>query len=635
MNLLRYPSRTCRTAWGTSVLMILIPAWTFAGMVSEPYSSPPEPRTADGITEWSSPVNELSVRVQYTPTVEYADPIDVKVELCQKSSLPHVFLPGDHAALNELRLTLRLIDLHTGTEHEYLPSDQATCLGEPSVTDEAVWSRSDSSWSGCFRFKVDCDPRVVNLDRYNRDSTYFWREAREVVVHESLPLGTYAARLEIFGPQPARGGWHGLLTSAPFTLTIEGQDAGKQERSFVFPRGLRLVKGPVVNWEPDDVDTVRIETSPHHFLEFRITSDYGDLRAPGLPEAPAILLNRDLPWQFAQSPLSLKPKKRIVFVDGTIDMSWHFELVESVLAPGKNRCCTVSDRHSRLWEADLSIGITKSLFDSLTVTESEVYDYHTIIVPSSLRHDPEDNLRFEAKGAVLREARCPRGYHINSKVTVGSDSVIWTNGPDLFPVLPFPSGTTNSSITFRFEIYACDPSIADPADLDSWNSVLLWSGRSEVKGTAREFVFTEEYSQPEPETWPMRTHHVPGSLQMTDDMELIRAPTDSIEITLIRSPGTALLAAITSGNVCSTQLPPDLEGVTVELTSASLWGDTLTCRLDLYERPVGSTVFGSYETLWSHQYKVPLTKNQAKKLRKHIEKQEPSMFPRGTGVSFR
>jgi hypothetical protein len=275
------------------------------------------------------------------------------------------------------------------------------------------------------------------------------------------------------------------------------------------------------------------------------------------------------------------------------------------------------------------------LFDSLTISDSEVYDYHTIIVPSNLRHDSEDSLRFEAKGGVLREVRCPRGYHINSKVTVGSDSVIWANGPDPFPVLPLPSDTANSGITFRFEKYACDPTVANPADVGVWNSVLLWSGRSEVKGTAREFEVTEEYSQPEPETWPMRTHFVPGCLQMTDDLELIRVPTDSIEITLIRSPGAVLLAAITSGSVCTTQLPPDLEGISVALTSASLWGDTLTCRLDLYERPVGSTVFGSYETLWSRQYKVPLTKSQAKKLRKHIQKQEPSMFHRGTGVSFR
>jgi hypothetical protein len=291
------------------------------------------------------------------------------------------------------------------------------------------------------------------------------------------------------------------------------------------------------------------------------------------------------------------------------------------------------NRRTKLWERDLSIDITKTQYDSLFLSESEAYDFHTIIVPSVLRVSPKAGLCFEAGDAVLREVRCPRGYRIITIATVGTDSVRCSTRPPQSPISETPAIAADSLVPLRIEVYAFDTARGTVSEPSSGSRLLLWSGLSELSSNEREFEVIEEFSQPEQVPWPMRTHYIPRYLHLTKDLKLIREPSDSVEITLIRSPETVLLAALASGNERITRLPPDLAGIPISLTSASLHGDTLTCRLDLYERRIGSVGIGSYETLYSHQYLVPLSRKQAKGLRKHLKGLQSSLVG-GLGMTY-
>lgn len=607
-----------------SALIWLVPFWAKAETSTVQDSSATDQLTSVVTTNWTSPVNNLSMRVQFPSTVAFTDPIEIGLELRIDSSQQHSPPTTKAPVLEETHTTLRLTNLQTGIENEYKqPSSEDTQAG-----DEVDGHRLAERIGVPLSFRVDCDPREVDLARYNRDSIYVWREPRNTSVHESLPLGRYSVRVEVLVPQTEPGVWHGLLISPPFTIQVIGSGGELREQVFLFPNELRLKRGPVVGWDQGDIDTVRVETSPNHFLEYRITSEYGGHRAVGLPECPVVFLNGDLPRSFALSQLSLKPNKRIVFINGHMDLHFRFELVESILAPGRRRGCGTSDKRSKLWESDLSISLTKAQFDSLFIPESEAYDYHTIIVPRSLHLGPEDSLRFEAQDAELREVRCPRGFYIETRVSVGTDSVIRIDGPPQSPILAINHISSNSTLRLRIEAFA--------SERNGISDILLWSGLSEISNWDRDYAVVEEFSQPKPESWPMRTYRVPSQLILTEKLELTAAPGDSIEVSLVRKPGTVLLAALITGNVCYGRFPPDLAGVPIEIASADLRGDTLTCVLDLYERPVGSMSVGSHETLWSNRYSIPLTKKLAKKLRKHLQNHGASLRNLGpNAVTFR
>ncbi len=581
-------------------------------------------------TAWTDPVGNLAVRVLYTPEVEFTEPIEIGLQLRTDNGQQSGTAGADSLMLDGAEVVLQVVNMQTFLGERYRQSISAIhLLSAGGIGADAMRDNSEV-WSEPLAFEVDQGWAVIDLSKYNRNTGYIWNEPRTKTLRESLPSGTYAARLDLVRARSETGGWHGLITSPSFTIRVSPTKPEQEFKIFLFPHEFRFTEGPIVDWAPDAVDTVAVETNPYGWLDYRIKSSFGDIRSVGLPECPIILLRRDLPRALAQSKLSLKPgdrRNRIVFVDGRLELHFSFELIELSIAPQRDCYIACSDRAEMLWSMTLDTVMTKAQFDSLTLQEQDVYEYHTIIVPTALRFGHDDNLLFDNYDAELREVRFPKGWLMETELKVGYQESVRIDRPPSSPMVlaehPLPNGT----IPLVIKVYAVRPGQSVANGRDSLDYLLLWSGSSTINNKDREFEVIEELSQPAPEIWSFRSCYLPGRLLMTDSLYLISDYTDSIEVSINRRPETALLAAVISGSERFTNLPPYLAGAAIKVKYPSLEGDTMTCSIDLYERPEGSGIMGSYDRLWSRTYRIPLTAEQAETFRELLRTKPEYHFP--------
>ncbi|RME21494.1 MAG: hypothetical protein D6800_12025, partial [Candidatus Zixiibacteriota bacterium] len=325
-------------------------------------------------TAWSTPSGNLRLRAMYSRTVPYGNPVRVEIQIGLASTLgtsvpDSVLFPVDTALLS-----LLLTDMATGRQVQLQPTSPLAFHKRTDSTRQIVVLRDSTNWTKILTFRVDCDTSTASLSRNNRDSVYTWQRPRVFTVHPSLAAGRYTLYLELMAPSSGEDLWSGFVNSPQFVIAVVDSVDALRQRMFTFPRRLRLREGPYVGWDEEDIDTVTVMTYRHRYLEYRIESAWGDYRTLGLPECPVIVLNRILPTSFVPGLLRLRPRKRIVFVDGRCDLSFHFVLYERERLPGQYCPSFPTSKPQRIWERNLSLTITRNEYDSLRETTEDLYD---------------------------------------------------------------------------------------------------------------------------------------------------------------------------------------------------------------------------------------------------------------------
>ena len=561
-------------------------------------------------TDWSAPASGVRLRVALDSTTIYTQPVTISLSL---EALPTQTSAPVIIADDSAQIKLRLTDAASGDTHIVVQ----TLSGH---TDDNIVLEEGAAWDSLISFRVDCDTRIVDFDRYNRDTVIFDNISLPVSVHESLPVGKYLAQVELYVPETESRGWHGLLVSPLFPVVVLPTDPEPHAQTFLFPRQYRFERGPIAVVDSVAMDTVSIIPSPNHYLTYHITSDIGEFVAPGLPVSPAVLLNTDVPLPHGVYPLLMRPKSRPVFVEGKLNLLLHYEVFENKVLQGCNCFRTLRDPQRVLWERDIEISITREQYDSLLIPEWEVYDYHTVIVPTRLERNLDDSLRFSTRTAHLREFRIPRGYRLSTVITFDSDAAIWQNHPPQTPLTDVPHKGTFD--TLHIDIFAYRPLSDDSSRVHPiTDTIHLWSGYASSVDRCSSTGVTESFYLKPAQLRPIRSLYIPGCLRMSDDLVLTACDTGLIEIALPRTPGTALVASVTVGENCWAMLPPDLAGVKLNPTSGSFIGDTLVCKFSLYECRVESTSSYCHDALYSRVYKIPLGPKLHRKLWELMQKQ--------------
>ncbi len=606
-----------------SVIMIYPPV--LSGETSDMPHAMDSILSPEKTTSWSRPMEGLSLRIIYHPIVRYGDSITIEYEIRYTDEEIESPVSLNESGFDSLQCRLRLTDKTVNAEYVFNASN--------IISDSVKHGneRSANIVKGRCVFKVEKDIRGGKLRKRRRNPFYTWKTPRADTSTKSLPVGDYDVQLELFLTGRDSTSGNKLVISNPFEIEISHEDGINTERTFLFPKALRVSRGPLIDWDRDDMDTVTLTIDPGYDLQFQCLSVYGDLSAPGLPEFPVVLLNRDIPAGFIHPQLLLKPKKRPVFVDGKATLDFRFILMSCFSANGRVRGYRPSEK---IWEKEMSVDISEEEYDSLYIPETELYDYRTLIVPKVLRIGVDDSLRFEGADAGLIEVRYPRHEHISSRICIGGNNILLRRRLPESPLMKLPEVGPNSVIPIKIEIFCGEPDTCAVCDGDTLDAGLLWSGEGEITNFGHEFEITETFVCEIPEKWPLRTYYIPRELLFNENSELIPDTSNSIRITIIREPGTALLARIATGNDRISSLPPDFKGGPIRLNSGSLQGDTLRCRFELYESPVGQTDYGGHEPFWTRNYLIPLTKKQVKHVRElnNNRKNSWGRFPSGTVI---
>ena len=613
-------SQHCRPL-ETIAIVIVICACIVAGTLAPVHADEPAFRsigTTRSTTSWSAPVSGVKLRVAFDSVTLYTDPvmINLSLESYSSTSSSPVIIAADNS-----KLRLRLTDAASGDSHT-VTQMLFGHAGDSIVLKEGV------SWDSLVSFKVDCDFRIVDFSQSNRDSVFLYAESPLVPVHESLPVGRYLAQIELYVPETNSDGWHGLLVSPVFPVLVQPTDPTLRAQTFLFPRRYRFERGPIAIADTAAMDTVSIVPSPNRYLTYYISSNIGQFAAPGQPVSPTVLLNNDVPLPRGEYSLLVRPKSRAVFVEGRLDLRLHCEVYENDVYQGCPCYCSLRNPKHVLWERDVDINITREEYDSLLIPEWELYDYHTLIVPTLLECDLDDTIRFSTLTAHLREVRIPKGYCLCTAITFDTHATIWQDHPPQTPLTVMPPA--RSFDTLRIDIYARNQSSVNAtAQGILTDTIRVWSGYALSLVRCSSVDVTETfYLRPE-QSRPIRSLYIPGYLLMSDDLVLTACDTGLIEVALPRTPATAVVASVTIGDNCWTVLPPDLAGVRLNSTSGSFIGDTLVCKFDLYECRVESTAFGGHSSLYSRMYKVPLDRKLHRKLWELMQKQ-PVKYPHGS-----
>lgn len=613
---------------------LLIRALTLALILSTLSGSPVLGQGSDSVTaltEWSAPIDGFRFRVHYSPTLTFTDPINLILELRGDSAILQNVLAQHDEDPRRLSARLLMTSLSNGYTSELNVPVYRRCPLNSNDTIMPAWHHDDSTWTCNANFMVAHKPREVVPKSFKRHTIYYWDSLRSQLIHESLPIDKYHCHIEFLAKPREDLTWSGMLISKSFNIEIESAPEDLVTRTFVFPTKWHLDKGPVLAWDNDALDTVSVAVCSKYFLEYSIRSQWGNPVVAGLPEPPALPLNPNLPPTFSDLSLVFEPTKRLVFEDSILAVDFEFNFKQLMPYSGVDCWYHMAHRQELLWQGSFADTIRLAEFDSLVLSENDLYDFHTVILPAALNQCVDDALLMEFSDSLLREFRIPKGYSIEYKVQLSGDHDAWIASPNPTSFHPMRRGShmipasTVFPDTITFSYYAVKSGVRDPDGFTATNHVLLWSGIALTPDSLAEHQVTETYSQTIPEPWRMHTYYEPREFRLTKDMQIVPVQGDSIEVAMFRRPGTALIAEFSIHDGTTEDLPSDLWHEEIEVAYASAWPDSsLHCALRLVEIPLDGSDIDERTVLWTHYYKMKLTRKQARKLRKLNQKNKPN-----------
>ena len=480
-------------------------------------------------------------------------------------------------------------------------------------------------------FRTDSIRNGPYIRRLNPSDSLFIRNERiypsQDTVVTGLIRGQYLAWLELFIPECNTDTPYGLFFSPQFSFQVKPSQDSLKTISFTWPRELKLKPGPILSYDESDLDTITFEINPDLDLDYGIRSNLGNIMLNNIPYFPKVLLNPNLPVDYIDYPLLLKPTDSIVFEDGQTTLSFKTNLRAFHTFPMQSCCFYTSDNF--LWEDSLSITINRDKYDSLFLTHQDLYDKYTLLIPQKIGLKKQHFLTFESENCKLREMKVLKNTGFLTEILIDGQPLRTIPGLPRSPLIEIDSGFFKDETTrLRMNIYNIDIKAPDSLNYPS-DRKKIWSGLYLIDERDKEYDLIEELYDALPNEYTKYVYRIPNSFKINDELNVHTDDTAFTTISFEKHPDKGVVVLFISGDD-QFDLSPDIINPIGKLKFPAYSQDTVYYKINIYHPWLKSHSYRLDESsiIWSKSYKMPVTKKQGKKIRKLLkEKPEQNYNP--------